>query len=171
MHKILNGIKDTRWKKKIKGNWKEGGRSGVAWWGWNKLGAPRDTRKGLYPIGGLEKKRKEKSTDAALFNNPNYRITSELTATAQEAKRDCDSSHVTWKSDLDIMSLKGNSSRGLISLSEVHLILPPGSTLRTPTTHRRCAPTSFGKSKPIICDASPLKDQGTLPLKEVSKSH
>ncbi|GIY27866.1 hypothetical protein CDAR_125241, partial [Caerostris darwini] len=29
---------------------------------WNKLGAPRDTRKG--PIGGLEKKRKEKSGDA-----------------------------------------------------------------------------------------------------------
>ncbi|GIY76454.1 hypothetical protein CEXT_699871 [Caerostris extrusa] len=29
-----------------------------------------------------------------------------------------------------------------------------------PLPHRRCAPTSLGKASPIICDASPLKDQG-----------
>ncbi|GIY27870.1 hypothetical protein CDAR_125261 [Caerostris darwini] len=81
------------------------------------------------------------SQENALFNTSNYPITDELAGTAEEAKRDCDSSHVTWKSDLDIMSLKGKI--------QWRFDLVIGSTpgyfrqiphLRTPTSHRRCAP-------------------------------
>ncbi|GIY27868.1 hypothetical protein CDAR_125251 [Caerostris darwini] len=65
------------------------------------------------------------------------------------------------------MSLKGKTQQ------KFDLVI--GSTPRyfrqvppppTPTSHRRCAPTlSFAKSKPLICDASPLKYQGTMPSK------
>ncbi|GIY81077.1 hypothetical protein CDAR_417551 [Caerostris darwini] len=96
----------------------------------------------------------------------------ELTGTAQEAKRDWDSSHITWKSDLDIMSLKGKiQQRFDLVIGTTPRYFRHVPHLRTPTVNRRCAPTSFGKSKPIICDAAPLKDQGTMTSKEVSKSH
>ncbi|GIY98783.1 hypothetical protein CEXT_123171 [Caerostris extrusa] len=93
-------------------------------------------------------------------------------ARLKRTKRDCDSSHITWKSDLDIMSLKGKSAEVSISLSEVHHDTSARFHPSEPPLHTAGGPpTSFGKSKTIICDASPLKDQGTMPSKEVSKSH
>ncbi|GIY81073.1 hypothetical protein CDAR_417531 [Caerostris darwini] len=57
--------------------------------------------------------------------------------------------------------VKGKSSTGLISLSEVHHDTSAGFHLSEPPLHTAgVLPTSFGKSKPIICDAFPLKDQG-----------
>ncbi|GIY98790.1 hypothetical protein CEXT_123211 [Caerostris extrusa] len=97
----------------------------------------------------------------ALFNTFNYRITDELTATAQEAKRDCDSGHVTWKSDLDIMSLKGKSSRGLISLSEVHRDTSARFHPSEPPLHTAGVPLlRLGKASPLSAMPPHLKNRG-----------
>ncbi|GIY98779.1 hypothetical protein CEXT_123141 [Caerostris extrusa] len=92
------------------------------------------------------------------FNTSNYRITEELTSMAQEAKRDCDTSHITWKSDLDIMPLKGKSSRGLISLSEVHhgTCAPPNSQF----TPQVCPLLGLGKASPLSAMPPHLKISG-----------
>ncbi|GIY81075.1 hypothetical protein CDAR_417541 [Caerostris darwini] len=78
---------------------------------------------------------------SALFNTSNYRITDELTGTAQEAKRDWDSSHITWKSDLDIMSLKGKiPQRFDLVIGSTPRYFRQVLPLRIHTSQRRCAP-------------------------------
>ncbi|GIY81079.1 hypothetical protein CDAR_417561 [Caerostris darwini] len=119
-------------RRKLKGNGWCGGWFGVAWWGWNKFGCPSGHQKGAVANWGIGEKEEGKIYGCVKIGLKYANHDGELTGTAQEAKRDWDSSHITWKSDLDIMPLKGKIQRRfdlvIGSTSRYFRQVPPPST-------------------------------------------